>query len=201
MRTTALLAALVLLPAPLLALELSFSGPPPDGLDGREVKLKDGLDITEPVALDLASPGTALVRSAGDDEEASAKHPLYRLEWTSDEKDKAKLFPVTPAAEIQRLRQANDATTGTAEAQRLQNSVVMAYLKNGDVLRECMGPQKNLPEALTLYVTLAPGQPQATAVIQPEGTIAECVLAAKERGTYPAVKAPITARMRIALSH
>jgi hypothetical protein len=88
----------------------------------------------------------------------------------------------------------------TAEGRSLESAIIMAYINKGAVVQNCLKGKTEIPDAIKIYVTLTPGQPDATAVVQPEGSIAECVTTATERGTYPAVKAPTTARDRIAVS-
>ncbi len=202
MRLVASFAALVLLPAPLLALDFSFSGQRPAALDGRELKIATGVDPAEPVVIDFPDATTARVRQVKDDEDPSPAHPFYRFEWLSKDKSSARFFPVTPQAQIDRLRKLNDASTATAAGRALERSLMMAYINKGVVIQNCMGSDKDkeIPDAMTLYVTLAPGQAQPTAVAVPESSLAECVLTATERGAYPTVTAPITARERFALS-
>jgi hypothetical protein len=200
MRTLASFAALILLPAPLFALEISFSGPPPDALKSREVKMGPGAEPWEPVVFEFPDADTALVRAARDEEAPSAQLPFYRFEWLDKEKKGAKFFPMTPPEEIERVRKLNDASIATAGGAATENSIAMAYVNKGAVVRTCMANDKAVPEALTMYITVTPGQPKATAVILPEGAVAECVLNATDRGTYPALKAPFTARFRLGLA-
>jgi hypothetical protein len=200
MRKLAPLAALILLPTPLFALDVSFSGPTPEAMNGRELKIGTGAEPWEPVVIDYTQAGTALVRAPKDDEEPAAGRPFYRFEWMKKDKSAVKFFPMTPQEEIDRLRKLNDASIATAEGRALENSIVMAYINKGAVVRDCTANDREVPDALTVYVTLTPGQPQASAVVLPESDAADCVMKATERGTYPAVKAPFTARMRFGLS-
>ncbi len=200
MRKLFTFAAFILLPAPLLAAEVSFSGARPEALGAREVKIDAAAIPWEPVVIEYPNAATAVVRLAKDDEDPTPARPFYRFEWTNKEKTSAKIFPVTPQAEIDRLRKLNDASTATNAGKALENTIVMAYINKGAVVRTCMANDKDVPEAITMYVTLVPGQSQATALVLPESSVAECVLASKERGEYPPVKEPTTARLRIALS-
>ena len=201
MRAHVLFAALMLLPTSSLALEISFFGSPPTQLDARPVTIADGAEPGKPVVFDFKDPAMIMVKPAPDDEDASPEHPQYRFEWQTPAKDKARFFPIIAFDALVSLRQQNDSTTSNSQAgQTQQNDIVMAYLKKGDILRDCMTKDKLIPEAVTIYVTLTPGNAEPSAVVLPEGSIAECVLTATERGTLPQVKAPITASMRIALS-
>jgi hypothetical protein len=200
MRTFASFAALILLPAPLFALDVSFSGPPPEALKSREVKLGTGAEPWEPVVFEYPDATTALVRAAKDEETPSAQLPFYRFEFLDKDKKGVKFFPMTPPEEIERLRKLNDASIATTGGAAMENSIGMAYVNKGAVVRTCMGNNQDLPDAITMYITVTPGEPQAKAVVIPEGVVAECVLKATERGAYPALKAPFTARLRIGLA-
>jgi hypothetical protein len=200
MRTSITFAALMLLSTPLLAVQVSFKGEPPAALGSRELKIDAGAVPWEPVVIEYPDASTAVLRLAKDDEEPTPTKPFYRFEWTAKDKSSAKIFPVTPQAEIDRLRKLNDATTATAAGQALEEAIVAAYTNKFAVIRTCMGNGQDLPETITMYITVTPGQPQASALVVPESSVAECVLAATNRGEYPAVKAPATARFRVALS-
>ena len=200
MRTLASLAALILLPAPLFALEASFSGPPPDALKSREVKMGTGAEPWEPVVFEYPDADSALVRAAKDEEEPTAQKPFFRFEWLDKEKKAAKFFPMTPPAQIEQVRKLNDASLATAGGTATENSIAMAYVNKGAVVRECMKNDKDVPETITMYITVTPGQAQAKAIVLPESAVAECVTNATERGAYPALKAPFTARFRIGLT-
>jgi hypothetical protein len=191
---------LILLPAPLFALDVSFSGTAPDAVKSREVKLAADAVPWEPVVFEYPDATTALVRLVKDDEEPSAQKPFFRFEYTDKEKKTAKFFPMTPPEEIEKLRKLNDASLATPGGQAMENTIGMAYVNKGAVVRTCMNNDKEVPEAIVMYITVTPGQPQAKAVVLPEGAVAECVLNATERGAYPALKAPFTARFRIGLS-
>jgi hypothetical protein len=201
MRTYTTFAALLLLSSPLLAAEVSFKGAPPAALGSRELKIDASVvPWEEPVVIDYPDAATAVVRLAKSDEDPTPARPFYRFEWTAKDKSSAKLFPITPQAEIDRMRKANDASIATAEGAAQEDNIIAAFTNKYAVIRTCMAGDKDLPDAITMYVTVTPGQPQATALVVPESTVADCVLAATDRGAYPAVKVPTTARMRIALS-
>lgn len=201
MRAHVLFAALMLLPTSSLALDISFFGSAPQQLDARPVTIADDAKPGAAVLFDFKDPASIVVRPAPDDEDASPEHPQYRFEWQSPARDKARFYPIIAFDAMVAIREQSDATTSkTREGQAKQDAIVMAYLKNGDVLRDCMGKKKDLPEAVTVYVTLTPGNPAPSAVVLPEGSVAECVLTATERGKLPEVTSPITASMRIALS-
>jgi hypothetical protein len=200
MRKLYTFAALFLLPAPLLALEATFVGARPEALGTREVKIAADAIPWEPAVIDLPDATTALVRLAKDDEEPTAAKPFYRFEYTNKEKTAVKIFAVTPQAEIDRLRKLNDASTATSAGKALETSIISAYTNKFEVIRTCMAGDKELPEAITMYVTLTPGQAQPTALVVPESSVAECVLTSKARGEFPPVKEPTTARFRLALS-
>jgi hypothetical protein len=200
MRKLYLYAALTLLPAVLPAAEATFAGARPEALGTRVLKIDADAIPWEPVVIDYPDATNAVVRLAKDDEEPTAAKPFYRFEWTNKEKTNVKLFAVTPQAEIDRLRKLNDTSTSTSAGKALETSIISAYTNKFEVIRECMAGDKELPEAITMYVTVAPGQAQPTAVVLPESTVAECVVAAKKRGEFPPVKEPTTARMRLALS-
>ncbi|MEJ0098772.1 MAG: hypothetical protein WDO12_03130 [Pseudomonadota bacterium] len=200
MRAVASFAALILLPAPLFALDFSFAGPTPDTLAGKELKIATGVDPADPVTIDFPDAATAVVRQVKDDEDPSPKHPFYRFEWLSKDKTGVRFYPVTPQETIDQLRKQNDASLATPEGRALESPIVMAYINKGAVVQTCMKGKIEMPEALKLYVTLTPGKPDASAVVLPEGSIAECVLASTERGAYPAVKVPTTASLRLTLT-
>jgi hypothetical protein len=201
MRAHVLFAALMLLPTSSLALDISFFGSPPKQLDARPVTIADDAKPGEPVVFDFKDPASIVVRPAPDDEDASPEHPQYRFEWQSPAKDKARFFPIIAFDALVAIREQNDATSSkTPAGQAKQDAIVMAYLKNGDILRNCMSKQKDMPEAVTVYVTLNPGDAPPSAVVLPEGSIAECVLTATERGKLPQVTSPVTASERFALS-
>lgn len=200
MRTIAIFAALVLLPAPLFALDFSFSGATPATVAGKELKIATGVDPADPVTIDFPDATSAVVRQVKDDEDPTPTHPFYRFEWLSKDKSAVRFYPVTPQATIDQLRKQNDASLATPEGRALENTIVMAYLNKGVVVQNCMKGKTELPEALKFYVTLTPGQPDATALVLPEGSIAECVMTATERGAYPAVKVPTTAVLRMAVA-
>jgi hypothetical protein len=201
MRAHVLFATLMLLPTSSLALDISFFGTPPPQLDARPVTIADDAKPGEPVVFDFKDPAAITVKPAPEDEDASPEHPQYRFEWQSADKDKARFFPIIAFDALVALREQNDATTSnTREGLAKQEAIVMAYLKNGDILRNCMTKDKRLPEAVTVYVTLTPGNPQPSAVVLPEGAVAECVLTATDRGKLPQVTSPITASDRITLS-
>lgn len=201
MRTSITFAALMLLSTPLLAAQVSFKGEPPATLGSREVKIDDKVVAWEdPVVIDYPDATTALVRPAKDDEDPTPARPFYRFEWTAKDKSTAKLFPLTPQADIDRMRKANDASIATAEGKAQEENIIAAFTNKYEVIRKCIAGNQDLPDAITMYVTVTPGQPQATALVVPDSTVADCVLGATDRGTYPAVKVPTTARDRIALS-
>jgi hypothetical protein len=200
MRTVVAFAALILLPTPLLAVEATFAGSRPEALGTREVKVDAAAIPWEPVVIEYPDAATALVRLAKDDEDPTPAKPFYRFEWSNKEKTSVKIFAVTPQAEIDRLRKLNDASTATSAGKALETSIISAYTNKYAVIRNCMAGDKDLPEAITMYVTLTPGQAQPAALVVPESSVADCVLAAKERGEFPPVKEPTTARFRLALS-
>lgn len=199
MRKLYTFAALLLLPAPLLAVEATFAGARPEAVGTREVKIDATAIPWEPVVIEYPDATTALVRLAKDDEDPTPAKPFYRFEWSNKEKTSVKIFAVTPQAEIDRLRKLNDASTATSAGQALESSIIAAYTNKFAVIRNCMAGDKELPEAITMYVTVAPGQ-EPKALVLPESSVADCVLTAKERGEFPPVKEPATARFRLALS-
>jgi hypothetical protein len=201
MRTSITFAALILLSTPLLAVQVSFKGEPPAALGSREVKIDPSVvPWEEPVVIDYPDAATAVVRLAKPDEDPTPAKPFFRFEWTAKDKSSAKLFPITPQAEIDRMRKANDASIATAEGRAQEENIIAAFTNKYTVISKCIAGDKDLPEAITMYVTVTPGQPQATALVVPESSVADCVLNATDRGTYPAVKVPTTARDRIALA-
>lgn len=199
MRTQACLAVLLLLPTPLLALDVSFAGAKPDAMGGRELKLDASAVPFEPVVIEYPDANTALLRLA-EDGESTPQRPVYRFEWLNKDKTSLKLHATTAPAEIERLRKLNDASLATAGGATMENNIGMAYINKGAVVRTCMNNDREVPEALIMYITVTPGQPKESAVVLPESDIATCVQQAKERGAYPELKAPFTARFRIALA-
>jgi hypothetical protein len=201
MRTQICLAALLLLPTPLLALDVSFAGAKPDAMNNRELKLDASAEPFEPVVIEYPDAATALLRLAKDDEEPTAQRPFYRFEWLNKDKTSLKLHATTAPAEIERVDKLNRDSLATPGGAATENAIGMAYINKGAVVRTCMANDRALPEALIMYITVTPGQqPKESAVVLPESDIANCVLAAKERGAYPDLKAPFTARFRIALA-
>jgi hypothetical protein len=200
MRTQACLAVLLLLPTPLLALDVTFAGAKPDAMGGRELKLDASAEPFEPVVIEYPDAATALLRLARDDEDPTPQRPFYRFEWLNKDKTSLKIHPTVARAEIERIDALNSASLATSGAAATENAIGMAYVNKGAVLRECMNNDRPIPEALIMYITVTPGQPNASAVVLPESDIANCVMAAKERAAYPQLKAPFTARFRIALA-
>ncbi len=137
------------------------------------------------MVIDYPDAATAVLRLAKDDEDPTPARPFYRFEWTAKDKSSAKIFPITPQSEIARMRKLNDASIATAEGRALEDSIIIAYTNKYAVVRTCMAGDMELPEAITIYVTVIPGQPQATALVLPEGTVADCVLAATSVARIP----------------
>ena len=201
MRTRICLVALLLLPTPLLALEVTFAGAKPEAMNSRELKVDAGAQPFEPVVLEYPDAATAVLRLAKDDEEPTAQRPFYRFEWLNKDKTSLKLHAATAPAEIERVDKLNSASLATPGGAATENAIGVAYINKGAVLRSCMANDRAVPEALIMYITVTPGQqPKESAVVLPESDIANCVIAAKERGAYPDLKAPFTARFRIALA-
>jgi hypothetical protein len=201
MRTQICLVALLLVPAPLLALEVTFAGAKPDAMNGRELKLDAGAEPYEPVVIEYPDATTATLRLATDDDKPTAQKPIYRFEWLNKDKTSLKLHPTTAPAEIERVDKLNSVSLDTTGGAATENAIGVAYINRGAVIRTCMANDRAVPEALVMYITVTPGQqPKETAVVLPESDIANCVMAAKERGAYPDLKAPFTARFRIALA-
>jgi hypothetical protein len=200
MRTHVCLVALLLAPTPLLALDVSFAGSKPDAMNGRELKLDASAVPFEPVVLEYPDAATAVLRLAKDSEDPTPQRPFYRFEWLNKDKTSLKIHATTTPAEIERLDSLNSASLATAGGPATENNIGMAYINKGAVVRTCMANDREVPEAIIMYITVTPGQPGEKAVVLPESDIASCVLAAKERGAYPALMAPFTARFRIALA-
>ncbi len=201
MRTLVSLAVLLLSPTPLLALEVSFAGAKPDAMRDRELKLHAAAEPFEPVVIEYPDAATAVLRLAKDDEDPTPQRPFYRFEWVNKDKTSLKIHATTAPAEIERLRQLNDASLATDGGPAMENTIGMAYVNKGAVVRTSMNNDRAVPDAIIMYITVTPGgQPREKAVVLPESDLANCVLAAKERGEYPQLKAPFTARFRIALA-
>jgi hypothetical protein len=201
MRTQICLIALMLSPTPLLAMDVTFAGTKPDAMNGRELKLDASAEPYEPVVIEFPDATTALLRLATDDDKPTPQKPVYRFEWLNKDKTSVKLHPTTPPAEVERVDRLNRASLETTGGAATENAIGVAYVNKGAVIRNCMNNDRPVPEAIIMYITVTPGaQPKESAVVLPESDIANCVMAAKERGAYPDLKAPFTARFRLALA-
>ena len=157
MRTRICLAALLLLPVPVLALDVSFAGAKPDAMNNRELKLDASAEPFEPVVIEYPDAATAVLRLAKDEETPTAQRPFYRFEWLNKDKTSLKLHAATSPAEIERVDRLNSASLATPGGAATENAIGVAYINKGAVVRSCMANEREVPEALIMYITVTPG--------------------------------------------
>jgi hypothetical protein len=189
----------MLLPVPSLAMELTFFGKQPDLPADRPLRLEPGVEPGARVTFDTSDPAATVLRPARTDEQSSAEKPLYVFDW--QRRRVGRFYPVTPAAEIERLEREHALTGDSPAGRGLQGLLMINFLYGGQKLRSCVQPGQRTPEQLTVYLTFTAGAMEPSGiVVLPEGAIAECIVTSENsQNPYPAVPVKFVAKGTIKL--
>ena len=118
-------------------------------------------------------------------ETSTAAQPFFKFEWMEDKS--TRFYKLTPPALLAELSAANEKDTQTPEGKNFEQAVLQKYLQQGEVLQACLPPSKPFRGTLLFFIAVAPNGKFEHAVVQPEGSIAECIL---ERAKEPTFNSP-----------
>lgn len=198
LRSLALLSAVTVATlADAAGLDISFYGPPPTFPPGKRLNVAADVNPGVPVVFDLSEPDRVVLRPAVQGETPTATQPLFKFEWREDKS--ARFYRLTPSALLAELSTANATDTGTTEGKDFEQKALQQYLRQGEVLRTCLPPTKPFRGSLTFFIVIGPTGKLDTALVQPEGSVAECILEQAKEATFgsPPGARPFTAKADI----
>lgn len=178
-------------------LDISFYGPPPAFPPGKRLSVAAGVNPGIPVVFDLSGSDRVVLRPAIQGEAATAEQPLFKFEWLEDKS--ARFYKLTPPTLLAELSTANAKDTQTPEGKDFEQEVLKKYLQQGEILRACLPPSKPFRGTILFFIVVAPNGKLNDAIVQPEGSIAECILERAKEPTFdfPPNGQPFTAKADI----
>jgi len=155
-------------------LEISFYGPPPVLPPGKHLSVVSGVDPGIPVVFDLSEADRVILRPATEGELPTEAQPVFRFEWR--EGKSARFYRLLPAAQLAELSAANVRDTDSVDGKNYELKALQRYLHQGKILRTCLPPSKPFRGSLTVFIVIDSNGKLDNAFVQPEGSVAECVL-------------------------
>ena len=195
------LAVISAVAAPCLAeaagLDISFYGEPPVLPPGRRLNVVAGVNPGLPVVFDLSQSDRVVLRPVAEGETLTATQPHFRFEWREDKS--ARFYRLIPPTVLAELSAANARDTETAEGKDYELKATQRYFRQGEILRTCLPPNKPFRGTLTFFFVIGAAGTLDTAHVQPEGSIAECVLEQAKGAAFdvPPKAGPFTAKADI----
>ena len=173
---------LALTSASATALDISFYGAPPDLPTGAKLTVVSGVDAGIPVVFDSSNSKNVMLRPAKDNEIAEGKQALFRFEWQEDKS--ARFYRLAPSSLIKKLSDANSQDILDAGNKQFEIEVIQQFTKQGAILRACLPDSKPLHDQLKFFIVISSDGTLKEAIVQPEGSIAECILEAAKKQSF-----------------
>ncbi|MBI4987679.1 MAG: hypothetical protein HZC23_02565 [Rhodocyclales bacterium] len=162
--------------------DISFYGTPPTLPPGRRLTVVAGVNPGLPVVFDLSEPDRVVLRPAAQGEASTEAQPLFKFEWREDKS--ARFYKLTPTKLLAELSAQNATDTETTDGKDFEQKALQQYLRQGEVLRTCLPPSKPFRGSLTFFIVVGPTGKLDMAIIQPEGSVAECILEQTKEATF-----------------
>jgi len=169
--------------------DINFYGKPPTFPPGSRLSIVAGVNPGAPVVFDLSEPNRVVLRPAAKGEMPTEVQPLFMFEWQEDKS--ARFYRLTPPMLLADLSAANAADTETTDGKNFEQKVLQQYLREGEVLRNCLPPSKPFGGSLTFFIVVGANGKLDKALVQPEGSVAECI---QEQAKEPMFGSPPGAR-------
>lgn len=162
--------------------DISFYGAPPTFPPGRRLSVVAGVNPGVPVVFDLSDSSRVVLRPATQGETPTEEQPLFMFEWREDKS--ARFYRLTPSTLLAELSAANASDTESTEGKDFEQKALQQYLRQGEVLRACLPPTKPFRGSLTFFIVIGSNGKLDKALVQPEGSVAECILEQTKEATF-----------------
>jgi hypothetical protein len=154
----------------------AFVGREPDFIaDAKQMKVAKGVTPGSPLVFESVSAGVVQLRPAGAEEISTLERPTYLFERGKN--GAYVFFEISETKYLSELDRLNSIDTTSVAGKAFESATVSAFLESGKILRECI-PSATGPklEKLTIYVVISAGGALERATVQPEGSVAQCIL-------------------------
>jgi hypothetical protein len=150
--------------------------------NAEKLRVADGVSPATLVVFDVSS-GVPVLRPAKENEHSTDQRPVYRFEWVED--GAVMMYEVAPPSTVKDLDDLNAKTVSTAETKAYEKSAIGVFVDGGKTLGRCFAKGPKFRGVLVMYFTIEEDGSQGPIVIQPEGSIAQCIIEEAQSRTYP----------------
>lgn len=169
--------------------DISFYETPPTFPPGSRLTIATGVNPGTPVVFDLSEPKRVVLRPAAKGEMPTEAQHFFIFDWQKDKS--ARFYRLTPPTLLANLSAANMADTETTEGKNFEQKVLKLYLREGEILRNCLPSNVPSGASLTFFIVVGANGELDKSIVQPEGAVAECI---QEQAKVPMFGSPPGAR-------